>query len=82
MSSRICRTVKHVAIVAVVAAGLGGCALFQPPQPSVQVVADSYCLAAKKRTWDINDTPDSIQEAIRINSGIDRACGKSGKPVS
>lgn len=60
----------RVAAIAIVLM-LGGCA---PPQAPVQVVADSFCLGAKKRTWSINDTPESIDEAIRINAGIDKAC--------
>jgi hypothetical protein len=50
---------------------LGGCS---PPEAPVQVVADSYCLGVKKRTWSINDTQETIDEAIRINAGIDKAC--------
>lgn len=60
----------RVAAVAIVLM-LGGCA---PPQVPVQVVADSYCLGVKKRTWSVNDTQESIDEAIRINAGIDKAC--------
>lgn len=62
-----------LAAVAVLALMLGGCASSQVP---VQVVADSYCLGVKKRTWSINDTQESIDEAIRINAGIDKACPK------
>lgn len=52
---------------------LAGCAT---PQQTVTVVADSYCQAVKKRTWSVNDTPETIQEAIKQNQGIDRACGR------
>lgn len=52
---------------------LAGCSKAEPPP--VAVVADSFCLAAKKRTWSVNDTPETIQEAVQINEGIDRACG-------
>lgn len=67
-------------IIAVSVAGmLAGCAGAEPAP--VNIVADTFCQAAKKRTWSVNDTPESIQEAIRINRGIDRACNK-GKAVS
>ena len=63
----------RLAAIAAIAALLGGCA--NNPVP-VQVVADSYCLAAKKRTWSVDDTQETIDEAIRINAGIDKACPK------
>lgn len=61
---------RKIAAVAI-ALTLGGCS---PPEAPVQVVADSYCLGVKKRTWSINDTQETIDEAIRINAGIDKAC--------
>lgn len=51
---------------------LAGCAT---PNAPINVVSDSFCLAAKKRTWSVDDTPETISEALRHNSGIDRACG-------
>ena len=45
------------------------------PAPEIKVVADTFCQSAKKRTWDVGDTLETIQETIRINAGIDRACG-------
>jgi hypothetical protein len=56
---------------------LAGCAT---PQAPVQVVADSFCQAAKKKTWSVNDTPDTIEQIVKANAGIDRACGV--KPTS
>jgi hypothetical protein len=52
----------------------GGC--MSSKEPEIKVVADSYCLAARKRTWSVDDTPESIAEAMKINAGIDRACGR------
>jgi len=72
--------VHLVALAAIVAASLGGCAGSAPPPP-VNVVSDTFCQAAKKRTWSVDDTPESIQEAVRHNAGIDRACG-TGKRLT
>jgi PBP1b-binding outer membrane lipoprotein LpoB len=63
---------SRLAAIAAIALMLGGCAVGSATP--VQVVADSYCLAAKKRTWSVNDTQETIDEAIRINAGIDKAC--------
>lgn len=66
------RAIAAVAILSITAGGLAGCATAPPP---VNVVADSFCRAAKKRTWSVDDTPTTIQEAITQNAGIDRRCG-------
>lgn len=59
---------------------LAGCSNATEPPP-VAVVADTFCLAAKKRTWSVDDTPQTIREAVQINEGIDRACGpRSRRP--
>ena len=55
----------------------GGCQTAS--QPPVEVVADTFCQTAKKRTWSVNDTPETIKEAITHNAGIDKACGVQGK---
>ena len=54
----------------------GGCGTKSDPAP-VQIVADTYCLTVKKRSWSVNDTPESIDEAMRHNAAIDRACRKA-----
>lgn len=74
----VIRAVGAVAAVGFAAGGMAGCAT-APPQP-VNVVADSFCIAAKKRSWSVDDTPETIAEAVKINAGIDRACGVKGKP--
>ena len=61
----------RIAIIAL-AALVAGCAT---PQAPVQVVGDSFCQAAKKKTWSVNDTPETIEQIVRHNAGIDRACG-------
>lgn len=72
----------HPLAVAAVAAVLGGCAT----SPGIEVVADSYCLASKKITWVPEDTQETIDQIVRHNSGIDRACGgvkgKKATPTS
>lgn len=71
--------IYRLAAAAVIAGSLGGCA--NKDVQTVTVVADTFCMSAKKRTWSVNDTPETIQEAIKQNAGIDRACGKA-KTVS
>ena len=68
------RKSRIVATLALLAALVAGCAT---PQAPVQVVANNYCEIAtkQKRTWSVNDTPESIAEAVRHNAGVDRACG-------
>lgn len=53
-------------------AAFAGCGT--PGPAPIVVVADTLCITAKKRTWSIDDTPQTIQEAVRYNAGIDRAC--------
>ena len=69
-------------VVPLIMGNQGGCA--STSSPPVQVVADTFCQTAKKRTWHPDDTPESIEEAIKWNRGLDRACGVPGKskPVS
>jgi hypothetical protein len=62
-----------VCIVPMLMGNNGGCSTTSSPR--VEVVADNYCSLSKKRTWSVNDTPETIDEAIRVNKGIDRACG-------
>lgn len=67
---------------------LGGCASFNglgaPDAPvagltqTVNVVQSDFCALAKKRTWDVNDTPATIDEARRENAVIDKRCGVPG----
>jgi len=49
------------------------------PQAPVAVVADTYCQAARKITWSIDDTGATIEQIVRHNAGIDRACGARTK---
>lgn len=63
---------KLALALAVIGCLLAGCAT---PNQQINVVSDSFCLAAKKRTWSVDDTPESISEAVKINAGIDKACG-------
>lgn len=36
---------------------------------------DTYCLTAKKRTWSVNDSPESIRAADVHNRTVDIRCG-------
>jgi hypothetical protein len=66
-------TIRDFRIVAFIASILlTGCDKSNAP---VMVVADSFCLAAKKKTWSVDDTPETIEQIVKYNAGIDRACG-------
>ncbi len=52
---------------------LPGCATSSGKTP---VAVDTFCLQ-KRRTWSINDTPESIREARVFNDTVDRRCGAS-----
>lgn len=65
----------RIATLATLAALVAGCAQEVP----IQVVTDSLCTTAKKRTWSVNDTPETIEEAVRYNRAIDKACGIPGQ---
>lgn len=70
-------SIRAVAVLGVASGAMAGCAQ-DMPQP-VNVVADSFCIAAKKKTWSVNDTPETIEQIRRFNAGVDRACGVPGK---
>jgi hypothetical protein len=62
---------------------LAGCSTPAPPvltaAPSAPpVVVDSFCETARKRTWSLKDTPESIAEAQAWNRAVDRRCGVPG----
>lgn len=54
---------------------LPGCALFD--QKQLPMAVDTFCLTAKKRSWSIHDTPESIRDARVWNQVVDRRCGAS-----
>jgi len=60
----------RLAIIAL-AALVAGCAT---PQVPVQVVANNFCLTAKKYSWSTEDSPATIEQIVRHNAGVDRAC--------
>lgn len=72
-----------LAMVAACALALTGCAAQQKAEqlPPVNVTSDSYCKIAKRRTWSVNDTSETIDEARRENAKFDRICG-GAKAVS
>jgi hypothetical protein len=57
---------------------LAGCATPQvaevTPAPPAPVVTDNFCETARKRTWSLKDTPESIAEAQAWNRAVDRRC--------
>ena len=69
-------TVRPVA-VAILVAGLGGCAA--SGGPTISVVADSFCVASKKITWVPDDSKETIDQIVKHNAGIDRACRVKGQ---
>jgi hypothetical protein len=65
-------------IVLAVALLLPGCFTSNPgPQKGVSAgsAVDSFCISAKKRTWDLTDSAEAIMEAEIWNGAIDRRCG-------
>lgn len=63
---------KALAIAIVLA--LAGCATTKEvPGP----VVDTFCITAKKRTWDyLRDSPETIQDVDAWNRAVDRRCAK------
>ena len=69
---------------------LGGCAQEPPPAPvqPVRIVADGFCERMRailppngKPTWDISDSPRTINDARRTGAAVDAACNpKAGGP--
>ena len=71
-----------IAAVAIAALALAGCSTTQAPQyGDVKVTSDSYCKIAKRRTWSVHDTTETIDEARKENAKFDRICGGS-RPIS
>ncbi len=68
---------QWIAIMTVLA--LAACADPTAAPPKLNIVADNYCAIAKKRTWSVNDTWQSIEEARRENAKIDKLCGAAGE---
>lgn len=73
-------SIRALAAVGLASCAVAGCSTSAPQQ--VNVVADNFCIAAKKKTWSVNDTPETIEQIRRYNAGIDRACGVPGKVKS
>jgi hypothetical protein len=40
---------------------------------------DTFCVTAKKRTWSVNDTAETIRDAEAWNKTVDLRCGIPGK---
>jgi hypothetical protein len=58
---------------------LAGCAT----APLQDVVTDTFCLTAKKRSWDPDtDSVATMREAVVWNRQVDLRCGVPGKVAS
>jgi hypothetical protein len=60
---------------------LAGCATPQPAPPAVEptaVAVDTFCDTAKKRSWSVKDTAQTIAEARAWNRAVDKRCGVPG----
>jgi len=77
--------VKQIIIAALAAMALAGCAAngkdldlnFAP----ISIEPDNFCQVSKKVRWSVNDTPETIDQARRLNAKHDRLCRKP-KPVA
>lgn len=67
---------KSVILCTCLAIVLVGCA--KEPEP---VAIDTFCISAKKRTWSVNDTPETIRDVTAWNKLVDLRCGYPGKKV-
>jgi hypothetical protein len=73
---------KLALLLALVALGMGGCASNDYAAQPVNITADSFCqIVDEKLTWEVRDTPPTIQGIRRLNAKWDSKCGL-GKPVS
>ena len=66
--------------VAVIA---GGCSTPQGSSEKVtlNVKGNSLC-SVPEQEWSVNDTPETIEKAVRFNTGRARACGSKPKVTS
>jgi hypothetical protein len=72
----------RVALVVCAVLGLTGCAS-APEKVDVKLAASDYCQIARKISWRLQDTRQTIQEVRRHNAAWDRRClAQSEKPVS
>lgn len=55
-------------------AGCSGSLADVNPPTEVKIVSDTYCTVAKKRSWDVTDTQQSIDEARSENHKWDCLC--------
>jgi hypothetical protein len=66
----------------VLALSLSGCstsAPLPPPQP-VSIIASDYCaIQPKPRSWDVADTPETIDQIRRDNAKWESRCRKRRK---
>lgn len=67
------------AIIALIAAAaLAGCDTLPADPLALNIVSDTFCQTAKKVSWSVSDTWQTIDEARRHNARIDRVCGVPG----
>jgi hypothetical protein len=71
----------RLAIIALAALVLAGCATTQPVQEPVAAV-DTFCLSSRKIRWSTADTAETIRQAEVHNRTIDLRCGVPRKSAS
>ena len=70
----------HYIVMTFAALGLGACETMQAAKERpIEFTSSDYCEIARKRTWSVDDTQASIDEARRENAKWDRLCGPKAK---
>lgn len=66
-----------VVMTAVVAVSLAGCGTMFATEKErpIEFAVSDFCQLAEKQPWSVNDHPDSIAAARRMNAKIDKLCG-------
>lgn len=70
-------------IALIIAVVLAGCDTIPTEPPKVAIVADNFCAVARKVTWSVTDTWQTIEEARQHNARVDKLCpppAAKGKP--
>lgn len=70
-----------IIMTCVMSLGLGACETMQAAKQErpIEFTSSDYCQIARKRTWSVDDTKASIDEARRENAKWDRLCGPTAK---
>ena len=75
---------KQIIIAAFAALALAGCAANGKDLDlnliPISLEPDNFCQVSKKVRWSVNDTPETIDQARKLNARWDRLCGQKPKP--